>query len=99
MSAGTGFTGTGGPKNIRGLPVMNTKHHIYKILCKRHIDTRMRSLLTLGTNPAQRKPTKLAQGNPQCWDQFHKLYVNNIHCRNGQHPASPYIPAEAGEFD
>ena len=59
----------------------------------------MRSLLTLGTNPARRMPTKLAQGNLQCKDQFHKSYVDNIHHHNGQYQASPYIPEEAGEFD
>ena len=44
-------------------------------------------------------PTKLAQGNPRCKGQFHKLYVDNNHRRNGQYQASPYIHAEAGEFD
>lgn len=60
---------------------------------------RMRSLLTLGTNPAWCMPTKLAQGNLRCKDQFHKLYVDNTHCHNGQYQVYPYIPAEAGEFD
>ena len=60
----------------------------------------MRSCLTWGTNPARRRPTKLAQGNPRCKDQFHKLCVDNIHHHNGlEYQASPYIPAEAGEFD
>jgi len=59
----------------------------------------MRLLLTLGTNPARRMPTKLAQGNPRCKDQFHKLYVDNIHHHNGQYQAFPYIPTAAGGFD
>jgi hypothetical protein len=60
---------------------------------------RMKPLLTLGTNPARRMPTKLARGNPRCMDQFRKLYVDNIHRRNGQYQVSPCILAEAGEFD
>ena len=59
----------------------------------------MRTSLTLGTNPARCMPTKLAPGNPQCKDQFHKLYIDNIHHRTRQYQVSPYIPVEAGEFD
>lgn len=59
----------------------------------------MRTLLTLGTNPARRKLTKPAPGNLRYKVQFHILYVDKIHRHNGQYRESPYIPAEVGECD